>query len=77
MFDPNSPDTTRPVQELAHDGPEMPAFIRRHRYFFVLLAVVTVQILLLSLQIIRNNHVRLIRYWAVRALIPLSARWAD
>jgi rod shape-determining protein MreC len=72
MFDPNSPDTTRPVQELAHDGPEMPAFIRRHRYFFILLAVVTVQILLLSLQIIRNNHVRLIRYWAVEAFDPFE-----
>ena len=55
MFDPNSPDSTRPAQALVHDGPDMPAFIRRHRSFFALLAVVAAQILLLSLQITRNQ----------------------
>ncbi|MGD1102443.1 MAG: rod shape-determining protein MreC [Terriglobia bacterium] len=72
MFDPNSPDLTRPVEALDHDGPDMPAFIRRHRSFFTLLAVVAAQILLLSLQITRDNHVRLIRYWAVEAFDPLE-----
>ena len=72
MFDPNSPEMTRPVQALDHDGPDMPAFISRHRSFFTLLAVVAVQILLLSFQITRNNHVRLIRYWAVEAFDPLE-----
>ena len=72
MFDPNSPDSTRPVQALDHDGPDMPAFIRRHPSFFILLAVVAVQVLLLSLQITRTNNVRLIRYWAVEAFDPLE-----
>jgi rod shape-determining protein MreC len=72
MFDPNSPDLTRPVQALDHDGPDMPAFIKRHRSFFALLVVVAAQILLLSLQITRNNHVPLIRYWAVEAFDPLE-----
>ena len=62
MFDPNSPELTRPVQPLDHDGPGVPAFINRHRSFFTLVAVVVAQLLLLSLQITRNNHVRLIRY---------------
>jgi rod shape-determining protein MreC len=72
MFDPNSPDSTRPVQALDHDGPDMPAFIKRHPSFFTLLAVVAVQVLLLSLQITRTNNVRLIRYWAVEAFDPLE-----
>jgi rod shape-determining protein MreC len=72
MFDPNVPDSTRPVQALDHDGPDMPAFIRRHPSFFTLLAVVAVQVLLLSLQITRTNNVRLIRYWAVEAFDPLE-----
>jgi len=50
----------------------MPAFIRRHRSFFILLTVVTVQILLLSLQITRNNRVPLIRYWAVEVFDPFE-----
>jgi rod shape-determining protein MreC len=72
MFDPNSPESTRPVQALDLNGHDMSAFIRRHRSFLTLLVVVTVQILLLSLQIIRPNHVRLIRYWAVEAFDPLE-----
>jgi rod shape-determining protein MreC len=50
----------------------MPAFFNRHRPLFALLAVVAAQILLLSLQITRNNNVRLIRYWAVEAFDPLQ-----
>jgi rod shape-determining protein MreC len=50
----------------------MPAFIKRHPSFFTLLAVVAVQVLLLSLQITRTNNVRLIRYWAVEAFDPLE-----
>lgn len=50
----------------------MPAFISRHRSFFTLLAVVAAQVLLLSFQITRNNHVRLIRYWAVEVFDPLE-----
>jgi len=50
----------------------MPAFINRHRSFFALLVIVAAQILLLSLQITRNNHVPLIRYWAVEAFDPFE-----
>jgi len=70
MFDPNTPDLTRRAQVLDHEGPDMPAFIKRHRPFFILLAVITAQILLLSLEITRNNNVRLIRYWAVAIFDP-------
>jgi rod shape-determining protein MreC len=72
MFDPNSPESTRPVQAKTYEGPDMPAFIRRHRSFFILLVVVSLQILLLSVQITRNNHVRLIRYWAVEVFDPFE-----
>jgi rod shape-determining protein MreC len=72
MFDPNSQDLTRPVETLDHEGPDVPAFVSRRRSFFALLAVVMAQILLLSLQITRNNNVRLIRYWAVTAFDPFE-----
>jgi rod shape-determining protein MreC len=72
MFDPNAPDLTRPVEALDHDGPNLLAFINRHRPFFALLVVVAAQLLLLSLQITRHNHVRLIRYWAVEAFDPFE-----
>jgi rod shape-determining protein MreC len=72
MFDPISTEPTRPAPTLDRDGPNIPAFITRHRSFFALVAVVTAQLLLLSLQITRNHHVRLIRYWAVVAFDPFE-----
>lgn len=72
MFDPNSPDLTRPVPTITHDGPDVPAFFSRHRSFFVLVAVVLAQLLLLSVQITRNRNVRLIRYWAVAVFDPFE-----
>jgi rod shape-determining protein MreC len=72
MFDPNSPDLTRPVEALDHEGPEVPAYVSRHSSFFILLAVITAQILLLSFQITRNPNVRLIRYWAVAVFDPME-----
>src|ERR1039458_4435639 len=72
MFDPNSADLAHPAQPLDHSVPSLHTFIRRHGSFFTLLAVVATQLLLLSLQITRNNHVRLIRYWAVAAFDPLE-----
>jgi rod shape-determining protein MreC len=72
MFDPNSPDLTRSEPPLDREGPNVPAFVSRHRHFFALLAVVMAQVLLLSMQITRNNHVRLIRYWAVSAFDPFE-----
>ena len=72
MFDPNSPDLTRPAPTLERDGPDMPAFINRHRPLVALSAIVAAQLLLLSLQITRNHHVRLIRYWAVAVFDPFE-----
>jgi rod shape-determining protein MreC len=72
MFDPNSPDLTRPVQPLTHDGPDVPAFFNRRRSFFILVAVVMAQFLLLSVQITRSHNVRLIRYWAVAVFDPFQ-----
>lgn len=73
MFDPNSPEFTRPVQPLSREGPEvMQAFVARHRPFFILLGVLVAQLLLLSIQITRNHNVRLIQVWTVAALDPFE-----
>jgi len=72
MFDPHSADLTHPVLALDRDGVKIPAIISRHRSFFTLVVVVALQVLLLSLQITRNNHVRLVRYWAVEAFDPFE-----
>ncbi len=50
----------------------MPAFLARHKPFFVLVAVLVGQLLLLSLQITRNHNVRLIRLWTVAAFDPFE-----
>lgn len=72
MFDPNSPELMRPVQALPLEGPGLLTFVSRHRSFFVLVAVVGLQLLLLSLQITRSNNVRLFRYWAAETLDPFE-----
>ncbi len=50
----------------------MPAFLARHKPFFVLIVVLVGQLLLLSLQITRNHNVRLIRLWTVAAFDPFE-----
>ena len=50
----------------------MQVFIVRHRSFFVLVAVLIAQMLLLSLQITRAHNVRLIRVWAIAAVDPFE-----
>jgi rod shape-determining protein MreC len=72
MFDPNSPELTASTQPVARDGPDMQAFIARHRPVCILAAVLVAQLLLLSLQITRNRDVRLIRVWAVAAIDPFQ-----
>lgn len=72
MVDHNPAESTRPAHVPPRDGPDMPRFVRRHRAFLTLLAFVSAQILLLSLQITRNHNVRLIRYWTVEAFDPLQ-----
>jgi len=71
MFDPNSPEFTRPVQAI-REGPRMQAFVASHRPFFILVGVLVAQLLLLSLQITRTNNVRLIRVWAVALCNPFQ-----
>jgi rod shape-determining protein MreC len=48
------------------------AFVSRHRAFFILLAVMGAQLLLLSAQITRNQKVRLIQVWVVAVLDPFE-----
>jgi len=69
---------TRPISSIGREGPEvMQAFVARHRAFFILLAVLLAQLLLLSLQITRNQSVRLIQVWGVAAFDPFerSVHW--
>lgn len=62
-----------PVQSVGREGPEaVQAFVGRHRAFFILVAVMVAQLLLLSVQITRNHNVRLIQVWAVGALDPFE-----
>lgn len=64
---------------LPREGPEaMQAFVARHRPFIILVAVLIAQLLLLSLQITRNQNVRLIQVWAVDAFSPFerALHWA-
>lgn len=78
MFDSNPHEFSGPSQPLGREGPEaMQAFVARHRAFFVLLAVMVAQLLLLSVQITRSHNVRLIQLWAVAAFDPFerSLHW--
>src|SRR5438552_1865911 len=62
-----------PSAPLTREGPEaMQAFVVRHRPFFVLVAVLILQLLLLSFQITRNQNVRLIRVWTVEVFSPFE-----
>jgi rod shape-determining protein MreC len=71
-FDLNSPESGAPTQPVTREGPNMQAFIARHRAFFILAAVLVAQLLLLSFQITRNRDVRLIRVWAVALIDPFQ-----
>jgi rod shape-determining protein MreC len=72
MFDPSSPESAAQRQPVARDGPNVQAFIARHRPSFILAAFLVAQLLLLSLQITRNHDVRLIRVWAVAVVDPFQ-----
>lgn len=79
MPDRSSHEFAGPIRHTAPEGPEaMQAFVARHHAFFILLAVLVGQLLLLSLQITRNRNVRLFQVWAVNALDPFerSLHWA-
>ena len=72
MFDLNSPELRSPTGPVSREGPDMQAFVARRRPFFILVAVLVAQLLLLSLQITRNHEVRLIRIWAVAVFDPFE-----
>jgi rod shape-determining protein MreC len=50
----------------------MPTVVARHPSFFTLLGVLLAQLLLLSVQITRNQNVRLIHVWAATAFSPFE-----
>ena len=78
MLDRDSSHFFGRASHLNHEGPEaMQAFVSRHRAFFILMVVMVAQLLLLSVQITRNQNVRLIQVWAVRAFDPFerSVHW--
>lgn len=63
----------RAVPPLSREAPEkMQAYVVRHGPFFILLAVMVAQLLLLSFQVSRNRNVRLIDAWTVAALRPFQ-----
>lgn len=73
MLELMSPESGRPVAPRPPEGPEaMQAFVARHRPFFILIALLAAQFLLLSFQITRNSNVRLIKVWAADALDPFE-----
>lgn len=78
MVERDSTHLFSPAHHLSHEGPEaMQAFFSRHRAFFILLAVMVAQLLLLSVQVTRNQNVRLIQVWVVELFEPFerSIHW--
>ncbi len=73
LLELRSPLTARPVPPRVPEGPEVvQAFISRHRPFFILLAVLMAQLVLLSVQVTRDRNVPLAKVWAVSALEPVE-----
>lgn len=73
LLELRSPLTARPVPPRVPEGPQVvQAFISRHRPFFILLAVLMGQLLLLSIQVSRDQNVPLAKVWVVSALAPVE-----
>ena len=73
MHDAQNQEMIRPDSPRSPEGPEvMQAFVASHRPFFILVAVLLAQLLLLSFQITRNHNVRLIRIWALAVFDPFE-----
>lgn len=73
MLEGSSPESRITVAPPTREGREVvQAFVVRHRAFFVLLAVLAAQLLLLSLQVTRDQKVRLLQVWAVAAFDPFE-----
>ena len=73
LLEVRSPLTARPVPPRVPEGPQVvQAFISRHRPFFILLAVLMGQLLLLSVQVTRDQNVPLAKVWVISALAPVE-----
>jgi rod shape-determining protein MreC len=73
MHRPHSTPLGRSVRPLSREGPEkMQDFVMGHGPFFVLVAVMLGQFLLLSYQITRSHNVRLIKVWTVAIMRPFQ-----
>ena len=73
MRDPQNSERINPDSLRGREGLEvMEAFVASHRPFFILVAVLLAQLLLLSFQITRNHNVRLIKIWAVAVFDPFE-----
>jgi rod shape-determining protein MreC len=73
MQEVNSPEFRHVPAPRTREAPEiMQAFVVRHVPFFVLLAVLIAQFLLLSFEVTRNHNVRLIEFWAVSVFDPFE-----
>ena len=59
------------------DNSWLPGIVARHTSFFVLLAVLFGQLLLLSVQVTRNQNVRLINVWAAAIFGPFERGFHD
>jgi rod shape-determining protein MreC len=73
MWEGNSPETRQPTAPRTPEAPEiMQAFVSRHAPFFILAAVLLVQLILLGYQVTRKHNVRLIQMWAAAAFDPFE-----
>ena len=59
------------------DNSWLPRIVARHTSFFVLLAVLFGQLLLLSVQVTRNQNVRLINFWVAEVFGPFERGFHD
>lgn len=73
LLEIRSPLTARPVPPRVPEGPQVvQAFISQHRSFFILLAVLMAQLVLLSVQVTRDRNVPLAKVWAVSTFAPVE-----
>ena len=73
LLEIRSPLTARPVPPRLPEAPQVvQAFISQHRSFFILLAVLMAQLVLLSVQVTRDRNVPLAKMWAVSTFAPVE-----
>jgi rod shape-determining protein MreC len=73
MWEGASPETRQPAAPRTPEAPEiMQAFVSRHAPFFILAAVLLVQLIFLGYQATRKHNVRLIQVWAEAVFDPFE-----